>query len=156
MGRIRKEAGAALIAARSIRPRDAAAAILWSALNWAADAFCLIAAAHAVALPVSWQAIGAAYLIAQVVRQIPLSPGGLGFVEASLVTALSLGAAPATATAAVLVYRLLSFWLILPIGLITYLGLRRAPARPMDDLPEAPPLRVPSPPHRERELTAAH
>ncbi|GLW27644.1 hypothetical protein Areg01_05850 [Actinoplanes regularis] len=129
--RIRREWTAAVTAARSIRPRDGATAVLWSALNWAADAFCLIAAAQACDLPAGWRTVGAAYLVAQVVRQIPLSPGGLGFVEASLVTALSMGAFPAVATAAVLGYRLVSFWLILPVGLLTYLGLRRIPARPI-------------------------
>ncbi|GIE85951.1 hypothetical protein Are01nite_24310 [Actinoplanes regularis] len=129
--RIRREWTAAVTAARSIRPRDGATAVLWSALNWAADAFCLVAAAQACDLPAGWRTVGAAYLVAQVVRQIPLSPGGLGFVEASLVTALSMGAFPAVATAAVLGYRLVSFWLILPVGLLTYLGLRRIPARPI-------------------------
>jgi uncharacterized membrane protein YbhN (UPF0104 family) len=130
VGALRRESTAAVVAARSIRPRDGLAALLWSALNWAADAFCLVAVANACGLPASWRVIGAAYLVAQVVRQIPLSPGGFGFVEASLVTALSLGVSPAAATAAVLGYRLVSFWLILPIGLLTYLGLRRTAARP--------------------------
>ncbi|WP_436531051.1 lysylphosphatidylglycerol synthase transmembrane domain-containing protein [Actinoplanes sp. HUAS TT8] len=136
---IHREWTAAVTAARSIPPRDAAAALLWSALNWAADAFCLVAAAQACGLPAGWQTVGAAYLVAQVVRQIPLSPGGLGFVEASLVTALSLGASPAAAAAAVLLYRIVSFWLILPVGLLTYLGLRRVPARSVD-LPVTPVL----------------
>ncbi|GAA4609124.1 YbhN family protein [Actinoplanes octamycinicus] len=128
--RLRREAAAAVVAVRSIRPGDGLAALLWSALNWAADAFCLIAAAQACGLPVGWRTVGGAYLIAQVVGQIPLSPGGLGFVEASLVTALSLGAAPAVAAATVLTYRLFSCWLILPVGLLTYLGLRHTPADP--------------------------
>jgi uncharacterized membrane protein YbhN (UPF0104 family) len=130
--RLGREWTAAVTAARSIRPRDGFAAIGWSTLNWAADAFCLIAAAQACDLPAAWRTVGAGYLVAQVVRQIPLSPGGLGFVEASLVTTLSMGAFPAVATAAVLAYRLVSFWLILPVGLITYLGLRRAPAQAAD------------------------
>jgi putative heme transporter len=130
--RLHREWTAAVTAARSIRPWDGIAAILWSALNWAADAFCLIAAAQACGLPADWRTVGAAYLVAQVIRQIPLSPGGFGFVEASLVTALSMGASPAVAAAAVLLYRLLSFWLVLPVGLITYLSLRRVPARSSD------------------------
>ncbi|MFI1995181.1 YbhN family protein [Actinoplanes sp. NPDC020271] len=142
--RAHREWTAAVTAARSIRPWDGVAAVLWSALNWAADAFCLIAAAQACGLPVSWRTVGAAYLVAQVVRQIPLSPGGLGFVEASLVTALSMGASPAVAAAAVLLYRIVSFWLILPVGLITYLGLRQVPARPLD-FPVASPLSHPAP-----------
>ncbi|WIM93372.1 YbhN family protein [Actinoplanes oblitus] len=145
VARLRREWASAVVAARSIGPGDGLAALLWSALNWAADACCLIAAAQACGLPAGWRAIGAAYLVAQVVRQIPLSPGGLGFVEASLVTALSLGATPAAAAAAVLAYRLVSFWLILPIGLLTYLGLRRAPADPRY---------LPAPvPARPRQLT---
>jgi uncharacterized protein (TIRG00374 family) len=44
-------------------------------------------------------------------------PGGLGALEAGLVAGLStLGVVAGVATSAVLVYRLLTFWLNVPLG----------------------------------------
>ena len=76
--------------------------------------------------------LGAIYLTVQIVRQIPLTPGGLGVIEISLLAGLvSAGAGEAAAAATVLVYRLLSCWLIIPVGLLGWLLLRRPPhARP--------------------------
>jgi hypothetical protein len=48
---------------------------------------------------------------------IPLTPGGLGFVEVGLAATLGLaGVGAAEATTAVLAYRLVSFWLPIPAG----------------------------------------
>ena len=48
---------------------------------------------------------------------IPLTPGGLGFVEAGLVGTLTLAGVPGSdALAATLLYRLVSYWLPLPAG----------------------------------------
>lgn len=48
---------------------------------------------------------------------IPFTPGGLGFVEAGLVARLILaGVSPSHALVATLVYRLVAFWLPIPIG----------------------------------------
>ncbi len=50
---------------------------------------------------------------------IPLTPGGLGFVEAGLTAVLVLAGVPAAvAISATLLYRLVSFWLPIPIGLV--------------------------------------
>ncbi|MDQ1533997.1 MAG: putative heme transporter, partial [Actinomycetota bacterium] len=49
----------------------------------------------------------------------PLTPGGVGFVEAGLTGALPVAGASATAAVlATLVYRLFSYWLPLPAGAI--------------------------------------
>jgi uncharacterized protein (TIRG00374 family) len=48
---------------------------------------------------------------------ITFTPGGLGFVEAELVGTLTLaGVKPVRALVATLVYRLVSFWLLIPVG----------------------------------------
>ena len=53
---------------------------------------------------------------------IPLTPGGLGFVEAGLTGLLVLaGVGAGDAAAATLAYRLVSYWLPLPVGLVAYL-----------------------------------
>src|SRR5213078_1214722 len=64
-------------------------------------------------------------------------PGGIGVIEASRILALTTaGAAAAPAAAAVLIYRLLSCWTILPIGLICWTAQKTAaPAPPSRDRP---------------------
>ena len=59
-----------------------------------------------------------AYAAASVLAMVPLTPGGLGFVEAGLTGTLTLaGLSPADAVSAALLYRLMSFWLPIPVGL---------------------------------------
>jgi hypothetical protein len=101
-------------------------------LNWLTDLATLLITVHATGLTVSARTVATAYLVAQVARQIPITPGGIGVIEASLVLALTTaGAAAAPAAAAVLAYRLLSCWLILPIGLACWTALRTdAPTSP--------------------------
>ena len=63
-----------------------------------------------------------AYSAAQLLGQLPLTPGGVGVVEAGLTGTLALaGVAAAPAALAVLAYRLAVYWLPLPIGLIAWL-----------------------------------
>jgi uncharacterized protein (TIRG00374 family) len=66
---------------------------------------------------------------AQVLAQIPVTPGGLGFVEAGLSATLTLAGIPAgEAVLATFGYRLMSYWLQLPLGLVG-LALARAGSR---------------------------
>ena len=56
---------------------------------------------------------------AQVLAQIPVTPGGLGFVEAGLTAMLALaGVGAADAVLATFTYRLMTYWLPLPLGLV--------------------------------------
>lgn len=113
-------------ASRSVAPRHWLLALAAALANWSADLLCLIFVAHAFDLPVSIAALGAVYLSVQVVRQIPLTPGGIGVIEASLLAGLiSAGAGDAAAAATVVTYRLLSCWLIIPVGFLGWLVLRR-------------------------------
>ena len=62
-----------------------------------------------------------AYAAAALLALIPLTPGGLGFVEAGLTGLLILaGVGAGDAAAATLAYRLVSYWLPLPVGLAGY------------------------------------
>jgi uncharacterized protein (TIRG00374 family) len=65
---------------------------------------------------------------------IPLTPGGLGFVEAGLTGTLALAGVPAAdALLATLAYRLASFWLPIPAGVVGYwLFSRRYGAAPSE------------------------
>jgi hypothetical protein len=58
-----------------------------------------------------------AFCTAQFLGTLPLTPGGLGFVEAGLTGTLVLAGVPAgAAVVATLAYRLVSFWLPIPAG----------------------------------------
>ena len=51
--------------------------------------------------------------------QIPVTPGGLGFVETGLTALLALaGVGAGDAVVATLLYRLFTYWLPLPLGLL--------------------------------------
>jgi putative heme transporter len=104
-------------------------ALLFAVVNWLTDLCCLVAVAYAFHLPLTFVQLGAVYVVVQLVRQIPVTPGGIGVIEASLLAALvSAGAAQGPAAAAVLGYRLFSCWLIIPAGLFTWALLRRSSA----------------------------
>jgi uncharacterized protein (TIRG00374 family) len=67
-----------------------------------------------------------AYVAAELLALLPLTPGGLGFVEAGLVGALTLaGVSGHDALAATLLYRIASYWLPLPAGAVAYALFRR-------------------------------
>ncbi|WP_433042889.1 lysylphosphatidylglycerol synthase transmembrane domain-containing protein [Dactylosporangium sp. CS-033363] len=92
--------------------------IAMAVLNWLADVVCLICTVRAAGLDVPVTTIATGYLVAQLIRQIPITPGGIGVIEASLLVALTAAGAPvAPAAAAILLYRILSCWMDLPIGL---------------------------------------
>ena len=97
--------------------------------RWAFDFGCLLAALRALDVLPRPGLVLLAFCAAQVLAQIPLTPGGLGFVEAGLTGTLTLAGVPAgAAVVATFAYRLFSYWLQLPLGLLG-LALQRAPAR---------------------------
>jgi hypothetical protein len=119
-------------AAHTVAPRHWLLALTFAIVNWFADLLCLMAVTRAFDLTLPVTAIAGTYLAVQIVRQIPLTPGGIGVIETGLLTGLvGAGASSAPAAAAVLGYRVLSCWLIIPIGLIAWTGLRRG-ARALD------------------------
>src|SRR5439155_1012834 len=67
-----------------------------------------------------------AYVAGSALAMIPITPGGLGFVEAGLTGVLTLaGVTPEHAVLATLLYRLFSYWLPLPSGLVAAILFRR-------------------------------
>jgi uncharacterized protein (TIRG00374 family) len=93
---------------------------------WLADAACLVASFSAIGIAPPWSSLLVAYCAAQLVSFVPITPGGVGLVEGSLTLALVAGGGTASAAlAAVLLYRLISYWGTLPVGGIGYLVIRR-------------------------------
>lgn len=67
-----------------------------------------------------------AFSASTVLSMIPITPGGLGFVEAGLTSTLTLAGVPAAdAVLATLIYRLASYWLPILAGPLAYLAFRR-------------------------------
>jgi uncharacterized protein (TIRG00374 family) len=105
------------------------------------DYLALVATLYAVHATPDPALVLLAYVTGSLLGMVPLTPGGLGFVEAGLTGTLVLaGVDPGAAAAATLAYRLASFWLPLPAGAVGYwLFRRRVGATPASAPPEAPP-----------------
>jgi uncharacterized protein (TIRG00374 family) len=100
-------------------------AIGWAAAFWLLDAaslYVFIAALGTIMSPVE---LLVAYGLAQVLAVIPITPSGLGVVEGVLIpTLVGFGVPQETAILGVLGYRLVNFWLPIPVGGVAYLSLR--------------------------------
>jgi putative heme transporter len=122
----------------AVTPRfaDWVAGLGWALANWLTDCLCLILAFEAVGATVPWRGLLVAYGAAQVATNLPITPGGLGVVEGSLTIALvAYGGSTAGSVAAVLLYRIMSFWVPMPLGWLAWVGLRVEARR--NPLPEA-------------------
>lgn len=101
-------------------------AVITSMGNWLFDYLALLAALAAVGSRPRPSLVLLAYVGAAVLGMIPLTPGGLGFVEAGLSALLALAGVPGPeAVLATLAYRLVAYWLPLMVGPIAYLYYRR-------------------------------
>jgi putative heme transporter len=80
---------------------------------------------------VPWQTSLAAYAFVRLLTVLPLTPGGLGIIEVGLVGVLAAGAGPratAQVTAAVLLWRAVTYLPPIPLGAAAFLVWRHAPA----------------------------
>lgn len=101
-------------------------ALAFAAGGWLFDFAALLAALAAVGATPRPSLVLLGYVVAALLAVIPITPGGLGFVEVGLAATLGLaGVGAAEATTAVLAYRLVSFWLPIPAGLVTTVLFRR-------------------------------
>lgn len=105
-------------------------AFTWAALNWLLDATCLWVFLWSFGSIVSPIDLLVAYGLANVLAAIPLTPAGLGVVETVLITSLvGFGVPHSQAILAVLAYRLVNFWIPIPLGGAAYASLQwRRPA----------------------------
>lgn len=106
-----------------------ARAALWASSNWLLDAASLWVFVAAFGYRVDLDGLIVAFGLANVLAAIPITPGGLGVVEAVLTSALvGFGTPRGTAVLGVVVYRLVNFWLPIPVGGLSYLSLKVGPA----------------------------
>jgi uncharacterized membrane protein YbhN (UPF0104 family) len=96
--------------------------------NWLSDAGVLAMSVLAVGALVPWRSLLLVYGLATVVGSVGITPGGIGVVEGTLCLGLVRTGLPgAQALAAVLLYRLISFWLVTAVGWLVLLYLRLGP-----------------------------
>jgi len=119
-------------------------AFAWATLNWLLDAACLWVFLWSFGAVVSPVDLLVAYGLANVPAAIPLTPAGLGVVEAVLISSLvGFGVPHSPAILAVLAYRLVNFWIPIPVGGACYASLqwrRPAEVRPAKVIgPDLPP-----------------
>lgn len=101
-------------------------AVVAAAANTGFDYLALLCALRAVGAVPQPSLVLIAFAAAGLLALIPLTPGGVGFVEAGLVGTLTLaGVSGSDALAATLLYRLVAYWLPLPVGGISYVLFRR-------------------------------
>ena len=80
---------------------------------------------------VPWQTSLAAFAFVRLLTVLPITPGGLGITELGLIATLAAGAghrASAQVTAAVLLYRAVTYLPPIPLGAIACLAWRHAPS----------------------------
>jgi len=93
--------------------------------NWLTDIGVLAVSILALGGAVPWRSLLLIYGLATLIGSLGITPGGLGVVEGTLCLGLvSTGLPAALALAAVLLYRLVSFWLVMATGWLVLLWLR--------------------------------
>ena len=96
-------------------------ALLYAAGNWLLDLTALLLALAAVGAQPRASLVLLAYVVAAFLGMVPITPGGLGFVEAGLTATLGLaGISAGQALLATLIYRLVAYWLPMPVGAVAY------------------------------------
>jgi uncharacterized protein (TIRG00374 family) len=100
-------------------------AVGWAGANWLLDAGSLWLFVAAFGERVPADALFVAYGLANVLAAIPITPGGLGVVEAVMTSTLvGFGTPRGIAVLGVIGYRLVNFWLPIPVGALSYLSIR--------------------------------
>lgn len=121
-----------LLTRRSRRVR----ALVFAALNWFLDAAVLWIMLSAFGTPPLVGGVITVYAVGCLVSMLPITPGGLGVVEGFMVPALvALGVAYPAALLGVLAWRLLEYWLPLPLAVISWISLWLQRTRRNGDVP---------------------
>ena len=116
------------------QPRLLVRALIWATANWLFDAASLAVFVGAFGHWVNPDGLLVAYGLANVLAAIPITPGGLGVIEATLTSVLvGFNTPRAAATLGVIGYRLINFWAPIPLGGLAYLSLQVDRAGSADD-----------------------
>ena len=112
-------------------PRLLRRTLLWATANWLFDAASLWVFIRAFGHTEGLKGLLVGYGLAGILALLPITPGGLGIVEGTLVSVLvGFGTPHPNAVLGVITWRLAEFWMPIPLGTATYLSLRTGILRP--------------------------
>jgi uncharacterized protein (TIRG00374 family) len=107
-------------------PSRGGLAVLGAAGFWAASIGVLWASFHAFGVHVPLAVVVQGLFLGMVANLFPLAPAGVGAVDAGMIGAFVLFGIPETTVfPAVLVFRLVAFWMPIPPGIIAFFQLRK-------------------------------
>ena len=106
-------------------PSRGGLAVIGAAGFWAASIGVLWASFHALGVHVPLAVVVQGFFLGMVANLFPLAPAGVGAVDAGMIGAFVLFGIPeATVFPAILIYRLIAFWMPIPPGIVAFFQLR--------------------------------
>jgi uncharacterized protein (TIRG00374 family) len=106
-------------------PSRGGLAVLGAAGFWAANIGILWASFHAFGVHVPLAVVVQGFFLGMVANLFPLAPAGVGAVDAGMIGAFVLFGLPEdTIFPAILIYRLIAFWMPIPFGAVAFFQLR--------------------------------
>jgi uncharacterized protein (TIRG00374 family) len=107
-------------------PSRGGLAVLGAAGFWAASIGVLWASFHAFGVHVPLAVVVQGFFLGMVANLFPLAPAGVGAVDAGMIGAFVLFGIPEeTVFPAILIFRLVAFWMPIPPGIIAFFQLRK-------------------------------
>lgn len=111
-------------------PSRGGLAVLGAAGFWAASIGVLWASFHALGVKVPLAVVVQGFFIGMVANLFPLAPAGVGAVDAGMIGAFVLFGIPEEAVfPAILIFRLIAFWIPIPPGIVAFFQLRNTVRR---------------------------
>jgi uncharacterized protein (TIRG00374 family) len=107
-------------------PSRGGLAVLGAAGYWAANIGILWACFHAFGVHVPLAVVVQGFFLGMVANLFPFAPAGVGAVDAGMIGAFVLFGIPEdTVFPAILIYRLIAFWMPIPFGVAAFFQLRK-------------------------------
>jgi uncharacterized protein (TIRG00374 family) len=111
-------------------PRRGGLAVLGAAGFWAFSIGVLWASFHSLGIQVPFAVVVQGFFLGMVANLFPLAPAGVGAVDAGMIGAFVLFGLPEeTVFPAILIFRLISFWMPIPPGIVAFFQLRNTVRR---------------------------
>jgi uncharacterized protein (TIRG00374 family) len=107
-------------------PRKGGLAVIGAAGYWAFSIGVLWASFHSLGIHVPLAVVVQGFFLGMVANLFPLAPAGVGAVDAGMIGAFVLFGLPEeTVFPAILIFRLVSFWMPIPPGIVAFFQLRK-------------------------------
>jgi uncharacterized protein (TIRG00374 family) len=115
-------------------PRQGGLAVIGAAGFWAFSIGVLWASFHSLGIHVPLAVVVQGFFLGMVANLFPLAPAGVGAVDAGMIGAFVLFGLPEeTVFPAILIFRLVSFWMPIPPGVVAFFQLRNTVRRWEED-----------------------